>query len=110
MQNGNESFQVHLRSLTDFGHELGTQLTGMAQPGAQLTQLAEQAVRLGEFAEALYLSHGHEQAVADMVTVLDAARQAIDFAEDVTNTVAVSYSRTDQQVAAEFTGLRPAGG
>lgn len=102
---GNESFQIHLRSLTDFAQELTTQLTGMAQTAGQLDTLAGGNVPLGEFGEAVMLSRVHQEAVADMTTIVEQARQAIDFAEDVTHTVASSYEAADRQVANTLTDL-----
>jgi hypothetical protein len=102
---GNESFQIHLRSLTDFAQELTTQLAGMAQAAGQLETLAGGDLPLGQFGEAVMLSRAHHDAVADMATIVDQALQAIDFAEDVTLTVASSYEVADRQVASSLTNL-----
>jgi hypothetical protein len=64
-----QSFSVHLQSLTDFARELQTQLDGMGGPMDQLTQLAGAPVLLGEFAE------------------------------NVTRTVATGYERLDDDLA-----------
>ena len=51
-----QSFFVHLQTLTDFARELQTQLDGMGTPMDQLTQLATAPVLLGEFGEATSLA------------------------------------------------------
>lgn len=101
-----QSFSVHLQSLTDFARELATQLDGMGGPVDQLTQLAGAPVLLGEFGEALSLGDQTRAAVAEMRGLLDQVRQAISFAEDVTNTVASGYAELDTDIA---TGLQVSG-
>lgn len=99
------SFQVHLSALTDFARELGTQLAGMTASAGPLDALAGGALPLGLFPEAQALSGGHADAVVDFRAVVGRAREAIDFAEDVTTTVAQSYRQADQQTAAELSRL-----
>ncbi|MFC0545671.1 hypothetical protein [Kutzneria chonburiensis] len=94
-----QSFSVHLQSLTDFARELQTQLDGMGGPMDQLTQLAGAPVLLGEFGEANSLEARTKAAVAEMHGLLDQVRQAIEFAENVTKTVATGYERLDDDLA-----------
>ena len=101
-----QSFFVHLQSLFDFADELRTQLTGLTAPVDRLTTLAGAPVLLGDFGEAQSLGTSHQAAVAEMSELLGQVRQAIDFAEDVTKTVATGYQQVDQDVAG---GLRVSG-
>ena len=101
-----QSFFVHLQSLFDFADELRTQLTGLTAPVDRLTTLASAPVLLGDFGEAQRLGTSHQAAVAEMSELLGQVRQAIDFAEDVTKTVATGYQQVDQDVAG---GLRVSG-
>jgi hypothetical protein len=94
-----QSFSVHLESLTDFARELQTQLDGMGSPMDQLTQLAGAPVLLGDFGEANSLEARTKAAVAEMHGLLDQVRQAIEFAENVTRTVATGYQRLDDDLA-----------
>lgn len=93
------SFFVHLQSLFDFANELQTQLTGMAAPADRLGTLATAPVLLGDFGEAHSLSASHQAAIAEMSDLLGQVRQAVDFAENVTKTVATGYQQADQDVA-----------
>lgn len=94
-----KSFFVHLQSLFDFANELQTQLTGMAAPVDRLGTLATAPVLLGDFGEAHSLTASHQAAIAEMSDLLGEVRQAVDFAENVTNTVATGYQQADQDVA-----------
>ncbi|WHT15880.1 hypothetical protein N8J89_22385 [Crossiella sp. CA-258035] len=105
MSTENNSFAVHLASLVDFARELGTQLTGMAQPLAHLGGLTEREVQLGQFTEADLLGAHHLAAAEEMHALLGRAGQAIDFAEDVTHTIAEAYRRQDQQAGQALVNL-----
>jgi hypothetical protein len=94
-----KSFFVHLQSLFDFANELQTQLTGMTTPVDRLSTLATTPVLLGDFGEAHTLGASHQAAVAEMAELLGQVQQAIDFAEDVTKTVATGYQQADQDVS-----------
>lgn len=94
-----QSFFVHLQSLFDFATELETQLTGMSGPVDKLSSLSGTPVLLGDFGEANVLSAAHQAAIAEMSELLGQVRQAIDFAENVTKTVATGYQQADQDVA-----------
>ena len=94
-----ESFAVDLGSLTDFATELTTQLGGMAQPLGQVAALVERDLRLGAFGEAHALGHRHHQAVAELHTLLAQARDAIEFAQEVTGMVGKAYQNYDDNAA-----------
>ncbi|MFC6018594.1 hypothetical protein ACFP2T_20585 [Plantactinospora solaniradicis] len=94
-----ESFAVELRSLTEFAEELAAQLTGMAQPLGQLTALTERELRLGAFGEAQSLGQRHDVARTDLQTLVTQARDAIDFAKEVTVMVNDAYQNYDSTVA-----------
>ncbi|HEX5405653.1 MAG TPA: hypothetical protein VFX16_25540 [Pseudonocardiaceae bacterium] len=101
-----KSFFVHLQSLFDFANELQTQLTGMTAPADRLSTLATSPVLLGDFGEAHTLGASHQAAVAEMSELLGQVQQAINFAENVTKTVATGYQQADQDVAG---GMRVSG-
>ena len=93
------SFFVHLQSLADFARELQTQLTGMATPINHLDTMSSSPMQLGAFGEADALAGANQAAVAEMTELLGQVRQAITFAESITNTVATGYQQADQNVA-----------
>jgi len=93
------SFFVHLQSLADFAQELQTQLTGMATPINHLDTMSSSPMQLGAFGEANELAAANQAAVAEMTELLGQVRQAITFAESITNTVATGYQQADQNVA-----------
>lgn len=94
-----KSFFVHLQSLFDFANELQTQLSGMTTPINHLNTLASMPVLLGDFGEASALGASHQAAVAEMAELLGQVQQAVDFAENITKTVATGYQHADQDVA-----------
>jgi hypothetical protein len=98
-----KSFFVHLQSLFDFANELQTQLSAMTAPADRLGTLAGTPVLLGDFGEANVLGASHQAAVAEMSELLGQVQQAVDFAENVTKTVATGYQQADQDVSG---GLR----
>lgn len=97
---------VHLNSLTEFAHELGTHVTGLADPIGRLGPLLAPGPVPGNFVEAYALLQKHRGSVADMSTVLDQARQAVEFAQEVTNTVAEAYQRVESQAAQNYAAMR----
>jgi hypothetical protein len=110
-----KSFFVHLQSLFDFANELQTQLTGMTTPADRLGTLATTPVLLGDFGEAHTLGACHQAAIAEMSELLGQVQQAIDFAENVTKTVATGYQQADQDVsggmrASHVDGVAPSNG
>jgi hypothetical protein len=94
-----QSFFVHLQSLTNFAQELQTQLAGMATPMGHLDSLSGSPMLLGDFGEASTLAASNQAAVAEMSELLGQVQQAISFAENITNTVATDYQQTDQAIA-----------
>ncbi|AHH99422.1 hypothetical protein GCM10010174_20610 [Kutzneria viridogrisea] len=95
-----QSFAVHLESLTRFAEELRTQLDGVGKPMDQLAGLAGKPVLLGDFGEALSLHERTRAAIGEMHGLLDQVRQAIEFAQNVTKTVATGYERLDEDISA----------
>jgi hypothetical protein len=93
------SFFVHLQSLANFAQELQTQLSGMATPINHLDTMSSSPMQLGAFGEADALTAANQAAVAEMTELLGQVRQAITFAESITNTVATGYQQADQNVA-----------
>jgi hypothetical protein len=100
-----ESFAVELRSLTDFAEELATQLAGMVQPLGQLETLTERELRLGAFGEARSLGQHHGAALAELHVLLGQARDAIDFAREVTAMVNDAYRKYDTGLAGTLHGV-----
>jgi hypothetical protein len=94
-----QSFFVHLQSLADFAQELQTQLSGMATPINHLDTMSSSPMQLGAFGEADALAGANQAAVAEMTELLGQVRQAITFAESITNTVATGYQQADQNAA-----------
>ena len=94
-----ESFAVDLHSLSDFASELATQLGGMAHPLSQLLSLVERELRLGAFGEAHELGERHHDAVAELHTLVAQARDAVEFAQEVTGMVGNAYQNYDRNAA-----------
>jgi hypothetical protein len=94
------SFSVHLESLEGFAQELQTQLDGLRAPLDRLAVLNREDLALGSFGEAYGLGAHHARIAEQMYTLLQAVRQAVGFAGEVTGTVVTSYQRYDQQAAA----------
>jgi hypothetical protein len=94
-----ESFAVDLGALTGFATELSTQLGGMAAPIGQLVALVERQLRLGAFGEAHALGKRHHEAVAELHTLMSQARDAIEFAQEVTGMVGKAYQNYDDNAA-----------
>src|SRR5258708_19212790 len=84
------SFFVHLQSLADFAQELQTQLSGMATPINHLDTMSSSPMQLGAFGEADALAGANQAAVAEMTELLGQVRQAITFAETITNPLATT--------------------
>lgn len=95
-----EAFAVNLQSLTDFANELATQLSGMVQPLSQLDSLVDHELRLGEFGEAYSLWTEHGLAVSQMYVLIGQARDAIEFANEITKTVSTAYQHYDDTLTA----------
>ncbi|WP_116206772.1 hypothetical protein [Amycolatopsis circi] len=97
-----QSYYVHLESLSDFVRELETQIHAMSRPNDFLRTLGEHPLLFGEFGEAASLADAHRAAVAEMQGLLEQVRGAIAFAQDVTTTVADGYAQADQSVAGDL--------
>ncbi|HEV7973671.1 hypothetical protein [Amycolatopsis sp.] len=97
-----QSYYVHLESLTDFIRELEIQIEGMSKPQDFLHTLNGHPLLFGEFGEAGSLADAHNAAVAEMQGLLDQVKGAITFAQDVTHTVADGYEQADQSVAGDL--------
>lgn len=101
-----QSFSVELRSLLGFARELRTQLEAIAVPMNTLAEQAGAPPQFGAFAEASDLAQSQQAAVDEMQGLLGQVQQAIDFAQNVTNTVASGYQQADEDAAA---GMKLAG-
>jgi hypothetical protein len=97
-----QSYYVHLESLSDFVRELETQIDGMSKPQDFLHTLNGHPLLFGEFGEAGSLADAHNAAVAEMQGLLDQVKGAITFAQNVTTTVADGYEQADQVVAGDL--------
>jgi hypothetical protein len=97
-----QSYYVHLESLTDFIRELEIQIEGMSKSQDFLHTLNGHPLLFGEFGEAGSLADAHNAAVAEMQGLLDQVKGAITFAQDVTHTVADGYEQADQSVAGDL--------
>lgn len=105
MPSPNEAFAINLDSLTTFSHELATQLSGMAQPKGHLDALIAGAMKLGTFGEAHSLRTNHDVAADEMSVLVGQARDAIDFAAEITKSVTRSYEHYDDEVAAAMNNV-----
>jgi hypothetical protein len=105
MPDGSEAFAVNLQSLTDFASELATQLHGMVQPQHQLDSLVDHQLRLGEFGEAYSLWTSHGIAVSEMYVLVGQAKDAIEFANEITGTVQNAYQHHDDRITTTLTGV-----
>lgn len=92
-------FSVSLESLTAFTEELTTQLSGMGQPLTRLRTLTGGDLRLGQFPEADSLWHNHDVAADEMSVLVGQARDAVDFAKEITKSVTTAYQHYDDHVA-----------
>jgi hypothetical protein len=94
-----QSFSIHLKSLTDFADEFTTQIQSLQAPMDHLATMSGTAPQYGAFHEAWTLGAGEQAAVEEMFTLLGQVRTAIAFAGDVTGTVADGYRNADEGVA-----------
>jgi hypothetical protein len=94
-----QSFTIHLKSLTDFADEFTTQIQSLQAPMDHLATMAATAPQYGAFHEAWSLGAGEQAAVEEMFNLLGQVRTAIAFAGDVTGTVAQGYRNADEDVA-----------
>jgi len=83
-----QSFTIHLKSLTDFADEFTTQIQSLQAPMDHLATMSGTPPQYGAFHEAWSLGAGEQAAVEEMFSLLGQVKQAIAFAGDVTGTVA----------------------
>lgn len=103
------SFVAHLNTLRDFAAELRDQIRALGVLREPVADVAARRVALGHFAEADRLLARHDRAVAQMQELISGTEKAIMFAEQVTDTVADRYQRSDQDVAASYGRVSGAG-
>lgn len=106
---GSPSFVAHLNTLRDFAEELRDQVRALGVLRGPVADLAVRKVALGNFAEADRLLARHDSAVAQVQALISGTEKAIVFAEQVTDTVADRYQRSDQDVAASYGRVPGAG-
>lgn len=94
-----QSFTIHLKSLTDFADEFTTQIQSLQAPMDHLATMSGTPPQYGAFHEAWSLGAGEQAAVEEMFSLLGQVKQAIAFAGDVTGTVADGYRHADENVA-----------
>ena len=94
-----QSFSVHLKSLTDFADEFTTQIESLQAPMDHLATMSGTPPQYGAFHEAWSLGAGEQAAIEEMYNLLGQVKQAIAFAGDVTGTVADNYRHADENVA-----------
>lgn len=97
---------VHLESLLTFADELDRQLTSLADPAGRLDTLAGHIPAPGVFIEAASLVEDHRHVVAGMRDALDQTRQAVEFAREVTVTVANGYRQATNVAVDALSALR----
>lgn len=94
-----QSFSIHLKSLTDFADEFTTQIQSLQAPMDHLATMAGAPPLYGAFHEAWSLGAGEQAAIEEMFNLLGQVKQAIAFAGDVTGTVADGYRNADEGIA-----------
>ncbi|GAA1994477.1 hypothetical protein [Catenulispora subtropica] len=104
-----QSFSIHLKSLTDFAAEFTTQIESIQAPMDHLAAMSATPPQYGAFAEAWSLGAGEQAAIEEMYSLLGQVKQAIAFAGTVTGTVAEGYQRADDAVSSALGGAPPLG-
>ena len=94
-----QSFSIHLKSLTDFADEFTTQIQSLQAPMDHLATMSGTPPQYGAFHEAWSLGAGEQAAIEEMFNLLGQVKQAIAFAGDVTGTVADNYRNADESIA-----------
>jgi hypothetical protein len=94
-----QSFSIHLKSLTDFADEFTTQIQSLQAPMDHLTTMSGTPPQYGAFHEAWTLGAGEQAAIEEMSNLLGQVKNAIAFAGDVTGTVADGYQNADEGIA-----------
>ena len=104
-----QSFLVHLQSLTDISRELQTQVEGIVKPLDGVATLLTDPPAFGPFAEASTLTSWSHDAATQMQGLISDVRAALQFADEVTRTVATGYARADDDVSWGIGGRAPIG-
>jgi hypothetical protein len=99
-----QSFSIHLKSLTDFADEFTTQIESLQAPMDHLATMSDTPPQYGAFAEAWSLGAGEQAAIEEMYSLLGQVKQAIDFAGRVTGTVADGYRHADENISSALGG------
>ena len=94
-----QSFSIHLKSLTDFADEFTTQIQSLQAPMDHLATMGGTPPQYGAFHEAWSLGAGEQAAVEEMFSLLGQVKTAISFAGNVTGTVADGYRNADEDAA-----------
>ncbi|MEZ0114893.1 hypothetical protein ABH920_008928 [Catenulispora sp. EB89] len=94
-----QSFSIHLKSLTDFADEFTTQIQSLQAPMDHLATMSGTPPQYGAFHEAWSLGAGEQAAIEEMFNLLGQVKQAVAFAGDVTGTVADNYRNADEDIA-----------
>jgi hypothetical protein len=102
-----QSFTIHLKSLTDFADEFTTQIQSLQAPMDHLATMSGTPPQYGAFHEAWTLGAGEQAAIEEMSSLLGQVKQAIAFAGQVTGTVADGYRHADESVAWALGGPPP---
>jgi hypothetical protein len=104
-----QSFSIHLKSLTDFAAEFQTQIESIQAPMDHLATMSGTPPQYGGFAEAWSLGAGEQAAIEEMYSLLGQVKQAIAFAGTVTGTVADGYQHADENISSALGGAPPPG-
>jgi hypothetical protein len=104
-----QSFSIHLKSLTDFADEFTTQIESLQAPMDHLATMSDTPPQYGAFLEAWSLGAGEQAAIEEMYSLLGQVKQAIAFAGTVTGTVADGYRRADEDISSALGGTPPLG-
>jgi hypothetical protein len=103
-----QSFSVEVAFLSKFAQELQTQVDGIAAPMNQLATQSGTQPQFGAFTEAWLLGQSQQTAIQEMYDLIGQVKQAIGFAQNVTNSISSAYQKGDQDAAASFGAPGPA--
>lgn len=103
------SFLVHLQSLTGLSRELQTQVDGIVKPLDSVGAVLSDPPAFGPFAEASTLTTWSHDAATQMQGLISDVRSAMQFADEVTRTVATGYAQADDDVSWGLGGSAPVG-
>ncbi len=103
------SFLVHLNSLTDISRELQTQVEGITKPLDSVATLLTDPPGFGPFSEGSTLTSWSHDAATQMQGLISDVRAAMQFADEVTRTVATGYAQADDDISWGMGGSAPVG-